>query len=90
MNDILIRDVPDDVRLPVEYLTLRIEDRAVAIQLALADLGQHRTPSIPDLLIAATAENQKNPGFNDPRFLIVELRRIELLTSSMPWKRSTN
>ena len=43
--------------MPVEYLTLKIEDRAVAIQLALADLGQHRAPSIPDLLIAATAES---------------------------------
>ena len=43
--------------MPVEYLTLRVEDRAVAIQLGLADLGQHRAPSIPDLLIAATAES---------------------------------
>jgi len=43
--------------MPVEYLTPRIEDRAVAVQLALADLGQHRAPSIPDLLIAATAES---------------------------------
>ena len=33
-----------------------IEDRAVAVQAALADRGQHRAPSIPDLLIAATAE----------------------------------
>lgn len=42
--------------MPVEYLTPRIDDRAVEIQLALADLGQHRAPSIPDVLIAATAE----------------------------------
>lgn len=48
---------PPLASMPVEYLTLRIEDRAVAIQLALADLGQHRAPSIPDLLIAATAES---------------------------------
>ena len=27
-----------------------------AVQLALADRGQHRAPSIPDLMIAATAE----------------------------------
>ncbi|PWQ83850.1 hypothetical protein DKX15_21975, partial [Enterococcus faecium] len=33
-----------------------IEDRAREIQLNLADRGQHRAPSIPDLLIAATAE----------------------------------
>ena len=42
--------------MPVEYLTPLIEDRAVAVQSALAERGQHRAPSIPDLLIAATAE----------------------------------
>jgi predicted nucleic acid-binding protein len=42
--------------MPVEYLTPAIEDRAVDVQLLLADLGRHRAPSIPDLLIAATAE----------------------------------
>jgi predicted nucleic acid-binding protein len=42
--------------MPVEYLTPSIEDRAVAVQAALADRGQHRGPSIPDLLNAATAE----------------------------------
>ncbi|MEA2716011.1 MAG: hypothetical protein QOI99_328 [Actinomycetota bacterium] len=42
--------------MPVEYLTPAIEDRALAVQAALADRGQHRAPSIPDLLIAATAE----------------------------------
>lgn len=42
--------------MPVEYLTPAIEDRAVEVQLLLADRGEHRAPSIPDLLIAATAE----------------------------------
>ncbi len=42
--------------MPVEYLTPRIEDRALEVQTLLADRGQHRGPSIPDLLIAATAE----------------------------------
>lgn len=42
--------------LPVAYLTPAIEDRAVEVQLLLADRGQHRAPAIPDLLIAATAE----------------------------------
>src|SRR5215475_12008148 len=42
--------------MPVEYLTPPIEDRAVEIQAVLADRGQHRAPSIPDLIIAATAE----------------------------------
>ena len=47
---------PPLASMPVEYLTPAIEDRAVAVQAALADRGQHRAPSIPDLLIAATAE----------------------------------
>jgi predicted nucleic acid-binding protein len=47
---------PPLASMPIEYLTPRIEDRAVDVQLELADLGQHRAPSIPDLLIAATAE----------------------------------
>ncbi len=42
--------------MPVEYLTPKIEDRALEVQLLLADRGQHRGPSIPDLIIAATAE----------------------------------
>jgi predicted nucleic acid-binding protein len=42
--------------MPVEHLTPAIEDRALEVQLLLADRGQHRAPSIPDLLIAATAE----------------------------------
>jgi hypothetical protein len=35
--------------MPVEYLTPAIEDRAAEV---LADRGQHRAPSIPDLIIA--------------------------------------
>jgi predicted nucleic acid-binding protein len=42
--------------MPVEFLTPKIEDRAVEMQLALAERGHHRAPSIPNLLIAATAE----------------------------------
>jgi predicted nucleic acid-binding protein len=42
--------------MPVEYLTPAIEGRAVEVLTLLADRGQHRAPSIPDLLIAATAE----------------------------------
>ena len=42
--------------MPAEYLTPAIEDRAVEILALLADRGQHRAPSIPDLIIAATAE----------------------------------
>lgn len=47
---------PPIANMPVEYLTPAIEDRAVAVQMALSDKGQHRAVSIPDLLIAATAE----------------------------------
>jgi len=42
--------------MPIENLTPAIEARAIEIQMLLADRGQHRAPSIPDLLIAATAE----------------------------------
>ncbi|MGH8982215.1 MAG: PIN domain nuclease [Acidimicrobiales bacterium] len=43
-------------RMPLEYLTPAIEDRAMDVQLALAERGQHRAASIPDLLVAAAAE----------------------------------
>jgi hypothetical protein len=42
--------------MPVESLTPAIEDRAVEVQAALADRGLDRAPSVPDLIIAATAE----------------------------------
>ncbi len=42
--------------MPVEYLTPTIEDRAVEVLTLLADGGQHRARSVPDLIIAATAE----------------------------------
>lgn len=42
--------------MPIEYLTPAIEDLAVEVLGLLADRGQHRAPSIPDLIIAATAE----------------------------------
>lgn len=47
---------PPLASMPVEYLTPTIEDRAVEVQALLAEQGHHRGPSIPDLLIAATAE----------------------------------
>ena len=42
--------------MPVQYLTPATEERAVEVQLLLAGQGQHRAPSLPDVLIAATAE----------------------------------
>lgn len=42
--------------MPVEYQTPATEDRAGETLALLADRGQHRAPSIPDLIIAATAE----------------------------------
>ena len=44
-------------KMPVENITPTIERRAIEIQMALADIGKHRAPAIPDLLIAATAES---------------------------------
>jgi len=48
--------VPPLSLMPVEYLTMAVEDRAHEVQVLLAERGQHRAQSIPDLLIAATAE----------------------------------
>ncbi len=48
--------LPPLVLMPVEYVTPAAEDRAVEVQLQLADRGQHRAPAIPDLLVAAVAE----------------------------------
>lgn len=42
--------------MPVEYATPTTEDRAVEVLTLLADRGHHRAPSVPDLLVAATAE----------------------------------
>lgn len=47
---------PPIASLPREYITPKIEDRAVEVLVKLADRGQHRAPSIPDLIIAASAE----------------------------------
>lgn len=47
---------PPVALMPVEHLTPAIETRAVEIQTLLADRSKHRAHSIPDLLIAATAE----------------------------------
>jgi predicted nucleic acid-binding protein len=49
-------DEPPVSSMSVEHLTPVIEGRALEIQMLLADRGQHRAPSIPDLLVAATAE----------------------------------
>lgn len=43
-------------RMPIELLTPSIEDRAWEVLKDLARTGKHRAPSIPDLLVAATAE----------------------------------
>jgi predicted nucleic acid-binding protein len=48
--------LPPLASMPVEYLTPAIEDRAVEVLALLADRGQHRAPSLPDLIIAAIAE----------------------------------
>lgn len=40
----------------LEYLSPAAEQRAVEVQALLADRGEHRAPSVADLLVAATAE----------------------------------
>ena len=52
----LLLGEPPIASMPVEYLTLKIEDRALELQSVPAERGFHRAPSVPDLLIAATAE----------------------------------
>ena len=47
---------PPVASMPVEYATPTSEDRAVEVLTLLADRGHHRAPSVPDLLVAATAE----------------------------------
>lgn len=49
-------ELPPVASMPVEYLTPSMEDRAVEVQRLMAQRGQHRAPSIADLLIAAAAE----------------------------------
>lgn len=49
-------DEPPVAAMPIEHLTPKIEDRALELQRVLSERGHHRAPSVPDLLIAATAE----------------------------------
>jgi predicted nucleic acid-binding protein len=63
---------PPLAAMPVEYLTPAAEDRAVEVQRLLAQRGQHRAPSIPDLLIAAAAElNQRTVLHLDKDFDLI-------------------
>lgn len=43
--------------MPTEFATPVSEDRTVEVLTLLADRGHHRAPSVPDLIIAATAES---------------------------------
>ncbi len=47
---------PPLASMPVAYQTPATEDRAVEVQALLAGRGRHRAPSVPDLIVAATAE----------------------------------
>lgn len=71
--------------MPVEYSAPAIEDRAMEVQQRLAERGHHRAPSIPDLLIAATAEiNHRTVLHVDKDFeLIADLtgQAVERLTT---------
>ena len=48
---------PPIASMPVEYQTPVAEDRAIEVLAVLAERGTHRAPSLPDLLVAAIAEN---------------------------------
>ncbi len=58
-----VRDLDTGLRqppigsMPVQYATPAAEDRAVQVLRLLAERGHHRAPSVPDLIVAATAEN---------------------------------
>ena len=52
-------DGPPLSLMPVEYLTPAAENRAAEVLRSLAERGQHRAPSIADLLIAAAAETAR-------------------------------
>src|SRR5699024_12436588 len=41
--------LPPPSLMPIEHLTPAMEDRAFEVQMLLADRGQHRAPSIPEM-----------------------------------------
>jgi len=47
---------PPLASMPLEYQTPASEARAIEVQALLADRGRHREPSVPDFIVAATAE----------------------------------
>lgn len=51
----LVEDVPV-IHMPLATLTPRMEARALEIQRIVLRGGRHRAPSVPDLLVAAVAE----------------------------------
>lgn len=51
----LVEDVPV-IHMPLANLTPRAEARALEIQRIVLRDGRHRAPSVPDLLVAAVAE----------------------------------
>ncbi len=50
---------PPVAMMPVEYVTPAAENRAVVVLEELAARGMHRAPSIPDLVVAAVAEQAR-------------------------------
>ncbi|WP_431504404.1 PIN domain-containing protein [Nocardioides sp.] len=51
----LVEDVPV-IHMPVATLTPRTEARALEIQRSVLRRGRHQAPSVPDLIVAAVAE----------------------------------
>lgn len=52
-------DLPPLSRMPVEYVTPASERRTVEVLRWLSELGHNQAPSIPNLMVAATAEQAK-------------------------------
>jgi predicted nucleic acid-binding protein len=55
----MLLDCPPISQMPVEYFSPAAELRAVEVLRQLVHGGRHRAPSVPDLLIAAVAEQAK-------------------------------
>jgi hypothetical protein len=71
--------------MPVEDLTPAAENRALEVQHLLATQGQHRAPSIPDLLIAAIAERAHLTVLHSDKDFELIAKTTGQLTQRLKW-----
>jgi hypothetical protein len=76
---------PPIALMPVEYLTPAAENRALEVQHLLATQGQHRAPSIPDLLIAAIAERAHLTVLHSDKDFELIAKTTGQLTQRLKW-----